>query len=78
MSYGCKPGSGISGRAFVCPIAGSGGKSLLQSLFSQVEGSGDTNQYGDDSSVLFFEDPFQCLASVHEASIGHIGPIGPI
>src|SRR6185369_802498 len=67
MSDCRQPRAGIVWRSFEFPFGGGGDECFLQSLFRQIEGAGDTDQRGDDSSVLFAKDLFELLTRLRHA-----------
>jgi len=67
MSDSCQPRAGIVWRSFNFPLRGGGDECFLQRLFGEIERAGDTDQRGDDSSVLFAKDLFERLACLRHA-----------
>ena len=67
MSDCRQPRAGIVWKSFELPFRSGGDEGFLQSLFGQIERAGDTNQRGDDSSVLFAKDFFEYLARLRHA-----------
>src|SRR5690349_5356898 len=67
MSDGCQPRGWIVWKSFNVPFSGGGDECFLQRLFREIERARDTDQRGDNSSVLFAKDLFERLACLQHA-----------
>ena len=65
MGHGRQPRARVVWRAFAFPLRRGGGECFLQRFFSRVERARDTDQRGDNSSILFAKNLFECGRRTH-------------